>query len=138
MIDTSVQLFNWGAYILSSGRKSKLKIDCDALTPADLLACVKLLRAILSEFDYVVGIPSGGTALANLMQKYTTKEKGDPHIILIVDDVFTTGASLCRERDRLQKLFPRATIFGAVIFSRMRLTDRLTSLFTLNPRLGIV
>ena len=138
MVDTSVQLFNWGSFSLSSGRHSKLKIDCDALTPADLQTCAKLLREILPPFDYAAGVRFGGYPLAEIMQEFTVILRGQARQMLIVDDVFTTGASLCRERDKLRKLFPQAIFSGAVIVARAPTPHWITPLFTLNPHLDIV
>lgn len=133
------QLFNYGTCALSSGRKSKFKIDCDALTEADLRTCAELLKGILPPFDGARSVSTGGNLLATLLQESATWSSGGyPSQILIVDDVFTTGASISKERDKLRKIFPRTTIFGAVIFARAPTPKWITALFTLNPQLGLI
>jgi orotate phosphoribosyltransferase len=104
-----MNLFRLGDFILHSGQKGQFKIDCDALTELD----IKTLACIISKefrFSKVVGIPTGGTRLAEACEVWT-KEYGP---LLIVDDVLTTGASMEEEKDKHQYLH----VIGVVVFAR--------------------
>ena len=134
----SHHLFQYGKFSLSSRRQSRLKLECNALTSADLDTCALLLQYILPAFDFAVGVSTGGDALAYRMQAFQTVETLNPRQILIIDDVFTTGASICKERDKLKKKGPTAVIFGAVIFARAPTPAWVTALFTLNSQLSLI
>ncbi len=104
-----MNLFKLGDFILHSGQKGHFKIDCDALTELD----VKTLAYIISKefrFSKVVGIPTGGTRLAEACEVWT-KEYGP---LLIVDDVLTTGASMEEEKEK----HPYLHVIGVVLFAR--------------------
>jgi orotate phosphoribosyltransferase len=102
-------LFRLGEFTFHSGSKSYFKIDCDALTDADIktLSCI-----IAKEFRYskVIGIPKGGLRLAKACEEWK-KEYGP---LLIVDDVLTTGKSMEEEKAK----YPYLYIIGVVIFAR--------------------
>ena len=88
-------LFNKGAYTLHSGGSSMFKIDCDALTDADLAAVAQELYVRLPAFSRVVGVPTGGLRLALALDRYVVPDAGR---LLVVDDVLTTGASITAHR----------------------------------------
>ena len=104
-----MNLFKLGDFILHSGQKGNFKIDCDALTELDL----KTLAYIIAKefrFSKVVGIPTGGTKLAEACEVWT--KKYGP--MLIVDDVLTTGASMEEEKEKHSYLH----VIGVVVFAR--------------------
>lgn len=103
-----MNLFQNGEFSLHSGEVSNFKIECDALTPADLETFAKLIS---EKFDWsiVIGVPKGGVALADKLAKYNNSESTN---VLIVDDVLTTGNSM--EEYNLQ----HQDCIGIVIFAR--------------------
>lgn len=110
-VDVS-NLFQTGKFKLHAGGFSEFKIDCDALTDDDIQALAREISHLVS-FREVVGIPSGGDRLAAALQPYC-----DPNtpVLLIVDDVCTTGKSM---RDaRQQYASSDLHIAGVVIFAR--------------------
>lgn len=115
-------LFRTGDFSLSGGARTTWKIDCDALTPADLSTIAALIAERLPAFGSVEGVPRGGLRLAKALEGFATS--GPP---LIVDDVLTTGGSMERQRGGREAL-------GAVIFSRGACPDWIMPLFTLDQR----
>jgi len=117
-------LFKYGEFTLASGRKSKFKIDCDALSPDDWSAIAALVGPRLS-FGTVVGIPRGGWKFAEALYKYRDPSSS---CILYADDVWTTGGSLQRF---VNKEYPMTAV---VLFYRgvERPPDWLTVVFDLN------
>lgn len=114
-------LFQRGDFTLHSGEKSGIKIDCDALTDDDLDTIAWMLRGRLPSFGSVEGVPRGGLRLARFLEGYATM--GHP---LIVDDVYTTGASMEAHRgDRIAH--------GAVIFARREPPPWIVPLLTVAP-----
>lgn len=111
--------------MLHSGMLSAYKIDCDALDDDDIEAIAQRLSDLVDNFGFVLGIPTGGTRLANMLGLFLT---GGCDTTLIVDDVFTTGRSMEEARARL---LPGPTI-GAVIFARSPVPNWITPLCTVN------
>ena len=114
-------LFQLGSFVLAGGDKSDFKIDCDALTWADIETLAYLLACRLPAFTAVEGVPRGGLTLAEAMRKYSMPE-GDR--LLIVDDVYTTGISIERHRRG------RAAI-GGVLFARAQPPEWIKVVFQL-------
>jgi orotate phosphoribosyltransferase len=115
-------LFNTGTFKLHSGMISSLKIDCDALTDEDLATLARLIAAKY-RFGRIIGIPTGGTRLAEALQPYEDNLY-NPYI-LIVDDVLTTGASMEETREQ----YPHPFVSGVVIFSRGECPNWITPIF---------
>lgn len=111
-------LFNSGNFTLHSGQQSSFKIDCDALTTADLEALACFAVGFLPPFGSVEGVPTGGLSLAAALKPYATEGP-----LLIVDDVLTTGASMEEHRDSREAI-------GLVIFARGQVPAWVTPLFT--------
>jgi hypothetical protein len=105
--EKSGQLFKLGDFRLHSGHQSPWKIDCDALSDADLMTLADWARRELPPFGSVEGVPRGGLRFAAALQKFITPGEHP----LIVDDVLTTGASMEAQRKGRE-----AT--GLVIFAR--------------------
>lgn len=113
-----VDLFQSGNFHLHSGTSSNFKIDCDALTDADIQTVAMLLKERLPDFGNVEGVPRGGLRLAGAMRRYVTSGP-----VLIVDDVWTTGGSIWKVRG------DREDVIGAVIFARGDTQSWVTALF---------
>lgn len=103
------QLFQWGEFKLSAGQRSPLIIDCNALTPADWETIANLALETLPSFGQVEGVPRGGLPLAALFAEFATGLPHDP--LLIVDDVYTTGKNIERQRNGRDAI-------GLVLFAR--------------------
>ena len=76
-------------FIGHSGGELHWKIECDALTAEDWKGLARMIMDHETRsFGSVEGIPRGGLPLAVALTEYATE--GPP---MIVDDVYTTGAS---------------------------------------------
>lgn len=95
-------LFQSGDFTLSSGMRSSLKIECDALTDADWKTLATAAFAGYGgAWGEAVGVPRGGLTLARYLNEFsmTREEAAEREIysyvdVLVVDDVVTTGKSL--------------------------------------------
>jgi hypothetical protein len=123
------RLFQLGDFVLHSGRRSKFKIDCDALSDSDIEAVAHILADILPPFRNVVGVPRGGLRLAKALRPYCTPPDRFASIQgrewLVVDDVLTTGESL------RQAMEEKGDAIGAVIFARGQLPPDVYALFVM-------
>jgi orotate phosphoribosyltransferase len=125
------KLFKKGTFISHSGKTLHWKIDCDALTDDDIKTLADVIRRNIPLFSDVVGIPKGGTKLANVLRPYIS----DNGPILIIDDVFTTGTSM-RETKQLVSVYkPNKPICGVVIFARAPTPSWITPIFRLHMTL---
>ena len=118
-------LFVETPFIGHSGGYLPWKIECEALTEEDW-ACLAKLISKKHAFKEVVGIPEGGLPLARALEQY---RRSDSHIVLIVDDVLTTGQSMDTEKRRIDYL-PQ-NIFGIVVFARTTPPPWVRSIFQL-------
>jgi Lar family restriction alleviation protein len=84
-------LFKHGDFISAAGLKLTWKIECDALTDADWQAIAAAAADSLPHFCEAIGVPRGGLRLAEALNAYATDSS---KLILVVDDVWTTGKSL--------------------------------------------
>lgn len=123
-------LFKSGLFKLHSGETSRFKIDCDALLDEDIDSLALLAMEIVRPFGKVISVPTGGDRLANVLRRYESpNHRGH---ILIVDDVYTTGASMGKKYYELVN--SSKTITGLVIFNRSKdeELDWIYSIFKLN------
>lgn len=88
-------MFNWGEFEAASGRRLPWKLELDDLLPADWF-CLARLTAARFPFGAVEGVPRGGLKLARALEAYASPRT--TAALLIVDDVFTTGGSMERQR----------------------------------------
>lgn len=125
-----MSLFQTGVVKLHAGGYSNFKIDADYLTDDDINSIALQLTLRLPRFGDVIGVPRGGLRLAEAMKPFVSPHRElngtyDSEL-LIVDDVFTTGASMEEYRDGRDCL-------GAVIFARSDTPTWITPLFRLEP-----
>jgi hypothetical protein len=116
-----MNLLNYGKFTSHSGKRLHYKIDCDALSDEDLKTIAKIIGSRL-QFKEVLGIPSGGMRLAKELKKYKVD---DADMVIIVDDVLTTGESMEFARKHSLKFSAKycsnaENIIGVVIFNRMQ------------------
>lgn len=97
-----------GDFTLHSGSKSNFKIDCDDLDDSELEVIAQIAAPLMPAFSSVEGVPTGGLRLAEKFVPYIDPES---NIILIVDDVLTTGVSMETQRADRKAV-------GFVLFSR--------------------
>jgi hypothetical protein len=111
-------LFQWfeEGYTFHSGKVSNFKIECDALEPDDWTALARLIARSI-DFGSVEGVPRGGLPLAEALTPYATSGK-----LLIIEDVWTTGASMERHRDGREAI-------GLAVFAYSRVAPWVTSIF---------
>lgn len=123
-----MSLIQVGDFTLRSGRKSNYKIECDGITPAawEGYAAIAGPRLV---FGQVFGVPRGGVPFAAALQKYTTPYSS---VVLIAEDVFTTGGSMTRFRDTLVTngyVNPDAKVTGLALYGRGEPLDWVRILF---------
>ena len=118
-----MNLFQFGDFEFHSGQRSNFKIDCDALSKGDWRAVALLASRLVAPFDKVVSVPTGGNYLANALEDYTRRKDeglGDLTRLLIVDDVYTTGASMEAAKSKHGQGWGQVS--GLVLFSRVEST----------------
>ncbi|MGH6811312.1 MAG: hypothetical protein ACREDM_02895 [Methylocella sp.] len=119
-----MNLFRPGNFTLASGKPSRFKIECDSLGTGDWIALAEMINSRAGRFGDVYSVPRGGIPLANALLHHVTTPR-DRFPRLIVDDVWTTGASI------LNMMEPGD--IGWVVFARTPIPERfpVRALFTL-------
>lgn len=110
-------LFQQGNFTSAAGLSLSWKIECEALTDGDwrTIAAVSVDR--LPRFGKAIGIPRGGLKLAEAFNAFATPEST---MVLVVDDVWTTGKSLTEFAEK----HAGNMWFGFVAFARTKLPHR--------------
>lgn len=99
-------LFERKTFTGHSGGLLHWKIECDALDEADWDALSFMLRSRLLAmrpfpgYRAAVGIPRGGLPLARALNEHCNPQS---KVVLLVDDVWTTGGSMRQWRARMDK-----------------------------------
>lgn len=108
-------LFQWGKFTSHSGSPLDWKAECDALTDDDWDCLARLVADRAGAFGSAVGVPKGGLKFAEALNRHRTQ---GANLVLIVDDVLTTGKSMDAERANL----PNDVVCqGIVLFSRVNI-----------------
>lgn len=118
-------LFQKVDIILNSGKPSDFKIECDALTDADIETFAYLISKKYN-FRGVVGVPTGGNRIEDALVKYCIDDDSLP--LLIVDDVLTTGGSMIKHKKFYEDL-GYTNIIGVVLFARGECPDWIDCVF---------
>ena len=108
-----MSLFNYGEFVLHSGKTTKFLIDSERLSSDDLEALAQVALPHLAAYRRVIGIPPGGLRLAAFLEKWTSPDGQT----LLVYDVWTTGQQMLGEADRLWHEGERHCL-GLVIVAR--------------------
>jgi hypothetical protein len=116
-----VTLFRKGEFTSAAGVPLAWKIECDALTDSDWECIAYVGSQMLRPFGRVIGVPRGGLALASAMRAYVTPGSLTP---LVVDDVWTTGKSMCAAA-------PGCPWIGYVAFTRAALPRNVMAFATI-------
>lgn len=122
-------LFQFGEFVLHAGGLSRFKICCENLSRDEIEGLAEMVASLAWEafgpFGFVEGVPTGGIDLAVAVEKFATGNPHDP--VLIVDDVFTTGASMEAKRAGREAV-------GVILFNRSikPLPEWIRTVFTLN------
>jgi|MGYP000011223531 hypothetical protein len=104
------------------------KIEMDALSDPEWECIAKMIISYEHRsFFKCVGIPTGGTKLACILNNHATQNPKDP--ILIVDDVLTTGTSMEKTKSYEKSFRFVPNVFGWVVFARFTCPDWVTPLF---------
>jgi len=124
---TNASLFEAGEFTSHAGLKLAWKIECDAIKPEewDVLAQM-ILEHEAQPWSRAVGIPRGGVALGNALDKHSTGDPKDP--VLIADDVYTTGTSF---REYKAEFYPDTATIQWCVFARTPTQGKTKALFTM-------
>ena len=123
----NIDLFQKINFISHAGLPLTWKIECDAISPEEWIVLAHIIR----EFEprnwrAAVGIPRGGVALGEALNKYGTQNIDDP--VLVVDDVYTTGKSF---RDYVTENYPDEEVLQWCVFARKPTEFGVKALFTM-------
>lgn len=86
-----VPLFELGLFDLRSGIRAAWRINAESLGPSSLDTIAYLISTKVGPFGIVLGVPRGGVPIARHLKRY---ESMDSPVLLIVDDVLTTGGAM--------------------------------------------
>lgn len=128
-----MSLFEFGQFTMASGRESRFKIECDAVTPEQWASFASLARPLLPAYGRVIGVPRGGVYWASCFAQWVTPGS---RRVLMVDDVWTTGGSMVRcVLDHRTHGLQGDPWHGLVLFARGPVPSHVTALFTLHPEI---
>jgi hypothetical protein len=127
-------IFQAGEFRAHSGGTLPFKIECDALSDAEinLFADLALSMRPGARYSRIIGIPRGGLRLAAAIRE----RAGDPDPmapILIADDVLTTGRSM----DKVSATESNGAAMGVVIFARGPCPYWIKPIFSMNEALHV-
>ena len=110
-----MSLFQRKDFIMHSGGKGYFKIECDDLTDEDI-ETIALIISKKYDFKQVRGVPTGGDRLMRALVKYRNPES---NVLLLVDDVLTTGNSMIEKfHEIIRERYDFDYTQGVVVFAR--------------------
>ena len=123
----NIDLFQKIDFISHAGLPLTWKIECDAITDTEWIALAHIIRQYeKQDWCEAVGIPRGGVALGEALDKYSTGNPKDP--VLVVDDVYTTGKSF---KDYVEENHFDDEVIMWTVFARKPTEDGVKALFTM-------
>lgn len=108
MLAVTKSIFQSGNFIIASGTETTWRINIEELAFGDMQTLAALIAQRVPPFSDVLGVPTGGIAIAMALRPHITVGDGP---LLLVDDVLTTG-------DSMRKMRPARPHIGYVIFDR--------------------
>lgn len=127
-----MSLLQWGDFTLHSGGKSWWRIDCDAFKDSEIHLLAKLIAEKVGEFDFIrypKSHPGSSVPkLASALERYARHREFGTEIMLVVDDVLTTGKSI-QPYYESNGAHNGIEVKGAVIFARGECPDWVTPIF---------
>lgn len=131
-----MNLFEVGDFTLASGKKSDFKIQIEGLGDVNIESLAEKIAKTF-QFHLAVGVPTGGSYFAHCLNMRATKNS---KVILLVDDVYTTGGSIRELRKMLNFTQDNVMVYGIVIFARNPVNEEdkkwVRALFTCHPWLS--
>ncbi len=123
-----MSLFKRVNMISHSGIPLDWKIDCDGLSDEDIETLAWIIANRFT-FNVVEGIPNGGKMIEKALSEYCNPESD---VLLIVDDVLTTGHSMEAERRlMISRGWKEDKIQGVVIFARGKCPNWVAPVFSM-------
>jgi orotate phosphoribosyltransferase-like protein len=124
-------LFDDEEFISHAGLKLGWKIEMDALYTDDWRCLAKMIMEYETRpFRKAVGIPRGGVRLGQMLNEYATGNPDDP--VLIVDDVYTTGASF---KEFISENYLVTPVICWVVFARNPIKGNINTLFQMPSKI---
>lgn len=109
-----MSIFVSGNFTSHSGRELTWKIESDNFTQEDWELFARIAQPLVAPYKEVIGIPTGGWQLAKVLKPYCDPNSAST---LIVDDVWTTGASMHEMKEQVMKEGAEY-VRGFVVFDR--------------------
>lgn len=121
-----MNLFQTGTFTLRSGEVSVYKIECDALTDDDWDGLAVMAFQFLPQFCHAIGVPRGGLKFADSLNRvgknFGNSTGNEVHPVLIAEDVVTTGGSMERFKESIERKDTLSTnlpgFIGISVFAR--------------------
>lgn len=140
-------LFQLGRFKFSSGIESPFKLECDELSLEECEALAFMGAHQVCRFGKIVPVPKGKSGspidnakrLADALERYIKPDSG---VVLIVDDVCTSGGSMeaCRKEYRNER-HNWPCVIGWVAFAYGPMTVEtaawVTPFMTMSPTFGV-
>ena len=111
---TGANLFEVGDFTSHAGLPLAWKIECDAIRPEWWIGLARMIHDYeMIPFSRAEGIPRGGGAIGDALNKYASGDPKDP--VLIADDVYTTGTSF---KEYCEEHYPGQEVLKWCVFAR--------------------
>lgn len=118
-------MFKWGKFVGAGGQELDWKIECDDLATEDWACLANAAMTKLPPFSGVAYVPTGGLRFAKAFEPYRIAGQ---QRWLVVDDVWTTGASMMRHVEQMKI----EDWIGCVAFARGPMPPNVVAVFRLS------